>query len=61
VGEDRLCNLGARVHLELVLSRGPRDVSVVVDVGTHHGIPLSIGGILVELFVSSVVPRVLLD
>jgi hypothetical protein len=56
VGEDRLCSLGLRVHLELVLSHGPRDVSVVVHVGMHHGIPLSIGGILMELFVSSVVP-----
>jgi hypothetical protein len=61
VGEDRLCSLGLRVHLELVLSHGPRDVSVVVHVGMHHGIPLSIGGILMELFVSSVVPWVLLD
>jgi hypothetical protein len=34
---------------------------MVVDVGTHHGIQLSIGGILVELFVSSVIPQVLLD
>jgi hypothetical protein len=61
VGGDRLCSLELRVHLELVLSHGPRDVSVVGDVGMHHGIPSSIGGILTELFVSSVVPLVLLD
>jgi hypothetical protein len=61
VGGDRLCSLELRVHLELVLSRGPRGVSVAVYVGMHHGIPLSIGGTLMELFVSSVVPWVLLD
>jgi len=61
VGEYRLCSLELRVHLELVLSRGPRGVSVIVRVGMHHGILLNIGGTLAELFVSSVVPWVLLD
>jgi hypothetical protein len=61
VEEDRLCSLKLQVHLELVLSRGPRGISVVVRVGMHRGILLSISGTLAELFVSNVVPWVLHD